>query len=84
MSTNTKICVNTSGPIWMRGWKVRPKHPIGKFKGGYNYRGYCVYKDGRAWYYKYEEGGREYVRSLRDFCNLVDYWMRKEERSANT
>jgi len=60
------------------------KHRMGKFKGGYNYRGYCIYRDGRNWFCKYEsDDAREYIRTLRDFRNLVDRRERKAAWHAN-
>jgi len=36
--------------------KNMKKHKIGKFKGGYNYRGYCVYGKTKCWCMKDEDG----------------------------
>jgi hypothetical protein len=56
------------------------KHRLGKIDGGYNYRGYCVYREGRWWYYLYDDGAREYCRSLREFRSLADGWCLEEKR----
>lgn len=57
-------------------------HRFGKFKGGYNYRGYCVYRTrSRIWHQKDEDGnGICYYKTLKDFKRLIDALIERAER----
>lgn len=46
---------------------------MAKFKGGYNYRGYCVYGKAKCWYTKDEDGNPiDCFLSLTAFKKWID------------
>jgi hypothetical protein len=56
------------------------KYKIGKFKGGYNYRGYCVYGKAKCWYTKDEDGNPiDCFLSLTAFKKWVDNCIKNGE-----
>ena len=58
------------------------RHKLGKFKGGYNYRGYCVYRRPRKWTERDENGDVAYYKTLRAFKRMVDALIERRERAA--
>lgn len=58
-------------------------HRIARFKGGYNYRGYCVYRLPRKWTEKDEDGNQiAFYKTLSAFKRMVDALIERRERAA--
>lgn len=67
----------------------RIKHRMGRFKGGWNYRGYCVYRKvkgqpGCLWQMTDEVGDEWcfFFRTLAEFRRKVDRWESARRRAA--
>lgn len=47
-------------------------HKLGKFKGGYNYRGYCIYQKNRRWFVILEDDSKAYFYSRKEWMRHID------------
>lgn len=66
----------------------RPKHRMARLPGGWNYRGYCVYRKhkghaGCLWQMADWDGEWQwFFHTLAEFCRTCDRWERQRAKEA--